>query len=74
LSADKELRSGNYKLIIRFWLREDGSVDHVAIVQGSGDHDRDRLIEAQLSRMARLPNAPPAGFPSPATLTVVSHG
>ena len=74
LSADKDLRSGNYKLIIRFWLREDGSVDHVAIVQGSGDHDRDRLIEAQLSRMSRLPNAPPAGFPSPATLTVVSHG
>src|SRR5580698_4406596 len=74
LSADKELRSGNYRLIIRFWLREDGAVDRVAIVQGSGDHDRDRLIEAQLSRMARLPNAPPAGFPSPATLTVVSHG
>jgi protein TonB len=74
LSADKELRSGNYKLVIRFWLRSDGSVDHVAIVQGSGDHDRDRLIEAQLSRMARLPNAPPPGFPTPATLTVVSHG
>ena len=74
LSADKELRSGNYKLVIRFWLRGDGSVDRVVIVQGSGDRDRDRMIEAQLSRMTRLPNAPPAGFPTPATLTVVSHG
>ncbi len=74
LSADKELRSGNYKLIVRFWLRSDGSIDHLAIVQGSGDRNRDRMIEAQLSRMTRLPNAPPAGFPTPATLTVVSHG
>jgi periplasmic protein TonB len=74
LNSDKDLRSGNFKLVVRFWLREDGSINRVSIVQGSGDSNRDRLIEAQLSRMARLPNAPPAGFPSPATLTVVSHG
>jgi hypothetical protein len=74
LSADKELRSGNYKLVVRFWLRSDGSIDRLVIVQGSGDSNRDRMIEAQLSRMTRLPNAPPAGFPMPATLTVVSHG
>jgi hypothetical protein len=74
LSAEKELRSGNYRLILRLWLRSDGSIDHVSILQGSGDRDRDRLIEVQLSRMTRLPNAPPAGFPTPATLTVVSHG
>ena len=52
----------------------DGSVDRVSIIQGSGDRNRDRMIEAQLSRLTRLPNAPPAGFPMPATLTVVSHG
>ena len=74
LSTDKELRSGNYKIVVRFWLRSDGTVDRVTIVQGSGDHNRDRMIETQLSRMARLPNAPPIGFPMPATLTVVSHG
>jgi periplasmic protein TonB len=74
LSAEKELRTGNYKLIIRCWVRDDGTVDHVAIVQGSGDRERDRLIEAQLSRLTRLPNAPPAGYPTPATLTIVSHG
>jgi periplasmic protein TonB len=74
LSAEKELRTGSYKLTIRFWLRDDGTVDRVAIVQGSGDRDRDRLIEAQLSRLTRLPNAPPAGYPMPATLTIVSHG
>jgi hypothetical protein len=59
---------------VRFWLRSDGSIDRLVIVQGSGDSNRDRMIEAQLSRMTRLPNAPPAGFPMPATLTVVSHG
>lgn len=74
LSSDKTLRSGNYKFTVRFWLREDGTVDHLAIVQGSGDHERDRLIEALLSRLTRLPHAPPAGYPTPATLTVVSHG
>jgi protein TonB len=74
LSADKELRSGNYRVIVRFWLRSDGSIERCEIVQGSGDRSRDRLIEGQLSRMSRLPNAPPAGFPMPATLTVVSHG
>jgi periplasmic protein TonB len=74
LSSEKQLRGGSYTLTVRFWLREDGSIDHHVIVQGSGDRERDRVIEASLSRMTRLPNAPPAGYPSSATLTVVSHG
>jgi periplasmic protein TonB len=73
LSAAKELRVGSYKLSIRFWLRADGSVDHVVILQGTGDQERDRMIESRLSRIT-LPNAPPPGFPTAATLTVVSHG
>jgi periplasmic protein TonB len=73
LSADKDLRKGNYKLEVRLWLRSDGTVDHFSVVQGSGDRDRDRMIEAELSRITRLPNPPPPGYPMPATVTLVSH-
>jgi len=74
LGSEKELRTGSYKAVVRFWLRSDGSIDHYQIIQGSGDRNRDRLIDGQLSRLTRLPNPPPAGYPTPATLTVVSHG
>lgn len=74
LNADKQARHGEYSLMVRVWVRGDGSIDHVRIVQGSGDHQRDQAIEAALARIPRLSQAPPADMPEPISLRIVSRG
>jgi periplasmic protein TonB len=74
LSSDKALRSGSFQVSVRIWFGRDGTVEKLAVIKGSGDRDRDRSIEAQLSGMTRFPQPPPAGVPSPITLTLAQHG
>jgi periplasmic protein TonB len=74
LSTEKQTRSGSYSVNLRVWVRDDGTIDRVRIVQGSGNPDRDRAIESALSRISRLSQAPPADMPQPINLRIVSHG
>lgn len=74
LGSDKALRTGNYQVQVRLWFSRDGTIEKAAVVKSSGDRDRDRSIETQLSSFTRIPQPPPAGVPSPITLTVSYHG
>jgi TonB family protein len=74
LSAEKHARAGDYTVIVRVWVRNDGTVDRVRIAQSSGSHERDQAIEAALSRITRLSQAPPADMPEPISLRIVSRG
>lgn len=74
LNSEKRARSGDYSVIVRVWVRNDGTVDRVRIVQSSGNRERDQAIEAALARMARLSQAPPADMPEPISLRIVSRG
>ena len=74
LGPEKRSRSGSYSIDVRIWVRDDGTIDHVRLVQSSGDHERDREIEAALNRITRLSQPPPAGMPEPISLRIVSRG
>jgi protein TonB len=74
LDSEKKARSGGYSVVVRVWVRDDGSIERVNIVQSSGDRERDQVIEAALSRMGRLSQAPPADMPEPISLRIVSRG
>jgi periplasmic protein TonB len=74
LNSDKRAHQGEYTVIVRVWVRTDGSVDHVRISQGSGSRERDQAIEAALSHITHLSQAPPADMPEPISLRIVSRG
>jgi protein TonB len=73
LGNEKQARGSEYSVIVRVWVRDDGTIDRVRIVQSSGNRDRDRAIEAALSRITRVSQAPPADMPQPISLRIVSH-
>jgi len=73
LSSDQHARLGNYSVVVRVWVRSDGTIDRVRITQSSGNRERDQAIESALSRITRLPQAPPADMPEPISLRIVSH-
>jgi periplasmic protein TonB len=74
LNTEKQARRGEYSLMVRVWVRNDGSIDRVRIIEGSGSRERDQAIEQALSRMGRLSQAPPADMPEPISLRIVSRG
>jgi len=74
LSSEKRARSGEYTVVVRVWVRNDGTVDRVRVAQSSGNRERDQAIEAALSRITRLSQAPPADMPEPISLRIVSRG
>jgi periplasmic protein TonB len=74
LNNEKRARSGEYSVIVRVWVRSDGSVDHIRLVQSSGSRERDQAIESALSHISRLAQAPPADMPEPISLRIVSRG
>ena len=74
LNSEKRAHTGEYSVIVRVWVRGDGTVDRVHIAQSSGSRERDQAIEAALARITRLSQAPPADMPEPISLRIVSRG
>lgn len=74
LQNERRAHSGSYTVMVKVWVRQDGSIERIALAQSSGDAERDRAIEAALQRISRMPQAPPADMPQPVSLQIVSRG
>jgi protein TonB len=74
LNNEKLARHGDYSVTVRVWMRSDGTVDRISMVQGSGNRERDAAIQSALARITRLSQAPPADMPEPVSLRIVSRG
>jgi len=74
LSTEKKARHGKYSVTVRVWVRDDGTIDRVRLMQSSGDLERDHAIETALEKIPRLSQAPPADMPEPISLRIVSRG
>jgi protein TonB len=74
LNGDEHVRSGQFRVSLRVWMGDDGTVRRVEILHGSGNADKDRAIEADLQQIKRLAQAPPAGMPDVINLEVRAQG
>ena len=67
------VRKGSYTVLVKLWVRADGTIDRVVLAQSSGDRSRDQAIESALERIGRISQAPPADMPQPVSLRIVSR-
>lgn len=74
LGEEKKVRTGSYSVVVRLWLRRDGTIEKTILASSTGDKERDRAIEVALSQMARVSQPPPADMPQPISLRIVSRG
>jgi len=73
LQEDERVRKGNYSVRVRVWVRPDGTIERFGLVRSSGDRERDKAIEQALTRIGRVPQAPPADMPQPINLRIDSR-
>jgi protein TonB len=73
LEDDPKIRSGNYSVAVRIWVKHTGEVERASLVGSSGDKERDRAIERILTQAIRLSQPPPANMPQPINLKIVSR-
>lgn len=73
LQEVKAARSGAYSVVVKVWVRSDGSVERIRLAQSSGDRARDSAIETALARIGRISQGPPADMPQPVSLKIVSR-
>jgi len=73
LQEVKAARSGAYSVVVRIWVRSDGSVERIRLAQSTGDRERDSAIESALQRIDRVSQGPPADMPQPVSLRIVSR-
>jgi periplasmic protein TonB len=74
LQDDPAIRKGSYRVSVKLWLRNDGSVERFRLAQSTGDQARDRALEKKLSELTRISQAPPADTPEPITVEITTSG
>jgi periplasmic protein TonB len=73
LQDEKKIRSGSYSVLVRVWVKPDGTIERIRLAQSSGNRERDEAIEQALTRIGRVSQAPPADMPQPISLRIVSR-
>lgn len=59
LSRNRKAPQGEFNVVVRVWLGDDGRVQRTEIVNGSGNAETDALIQSTLAEMAPLREVPP---------------
>jgi periplasmic protein TonB len=72
LGADRQTRGGQFSVIARVWVRGDGTIERVRLSESTGNRNRDRAIENDLSGI-RLSQGPPADMPQPISVRIGSR-
>lgn len=73
LSADSKIGSKKFSVSVRVWIESDGRIREVKLVSTTGNRELDQRIEASLTALTRMSDAPPLEMPQPVSLKIVSR-
>jgi protein TonB len=74
LSRNRRLREADYRIVVRLWLRQDGSIERAELGQSTGNESVDGLLRQALMQMPPIREAPPDNVPQPWRIRITSRG
>lgn len=74
LSRNRRLREADYRIVVRLWLRQDGSIERAELGQSTGNESVDGLLRTALMQMPPVREAPPENMPQPWRIRITSRG
>lgn len=70
LEKDKRITEGQYKLVVSVWLRPNGDIEKLDVVQSDAKSETEQAIKEALRSMPAMREAPPEGMPQPIKLRI----
>jgi periplasmic protein TonB len=70
LHDDEKLNAEKFRATIKVWLSDEGKIQRVQVLHGSGDSGTDSRIEQVIGAMPALPEAPPKDMPQPIVVRI----
>lgn len=74
LNRNRKLRESDYRVMVRVWLRKDGSVERVELAQTTANTELDQLLRNTLLQVSAMREAPPDNMPQPIRIRVTARG
>ena len=73
LEKDKNLAEGQYKLVVSVWLKPNGDIEKLAVLQSDAKTEIEQAIKSALDSMPAMREAPPEGMPQPIKLRITAR-
>lgn len=70
LEKDKNITQGQYKLVVHVWVKPNGDVEKMDLVQSDAKDEVEQAVKAALNSMPRIRETPPEGMPQPIKLRI----
>lgn len=70
LEKDKNITQGQYKLVVSVWLKPNGDIEKLDVVQSDAKSETEQAIKEALRNMPAMREAPPEGMPQPIKLRI----
>jgi len=74
LNRHRKLREADYRVVLRLWLRRDGSVERAELASGTGSEALDQQIRDAVLQIGAMREAPPENLPQPMRVRVTARG
>lgn len=74
LSRNRKLRGSDYRVVVKLWLRRDGSLERVELADSTGTESLDELLRETLLQAPPLREAPPENTVQPIRIRVTNRG
>jgi periplasmic protein TonB len=70
LEKDEKLKQGQYKLVVTVWLKLNGDIEKLEVVQSDALPEIESAVKTALDNMPALREPPPEGMPQPIKLRI----
>ena len=73
LEKDEKITQGQYKLIVSVWLKANGDLEKIEVVQSDALPEINQSIRTALDNMPAMRELPPEGMPQPIKLRITAR-
>jgi membrane protein involved in colicin uptake len=70
IEKEKKLTVGQYKLVVSVWLKPNGDLDRLDLVQSDASPEIEQTLKSALENMPPMREAPPQDMPQPIKLRI----
>ena len=73
LGKDQKLKEGQYKLVVTVWLKANGDIEKLDVVQSDAQPEIEKAVKMALDNMPAMRESPPEGMPQPIKLRITAR-